>query len=443
MRLLIVAFLPILLIAGEPAVDPNSDEMAMLMQANHHRTDRVSGDNRISEMIKTKRVAANLQSWVHMGGKGIALPPLVLNPALTATARKLLQDGAKPPDKAPFDAAPAAQAAGYAAAKDVIAIIGLDAPDLAAAYATALLNIIGMKQANNQTLPIFAAQGAMSAAYREVGIAVNQAKGRCNVVIMLGKGTAKRYLGGVVYIDADHDLAYEPGEGKAGVQVSYAGASMTTGASGAWWLAVDSDAAGELSFSGGGSTTKRPVAKGAATMTIDWRMPDPADQKTADRLIADAEKVAANPDLEKKRVPLAALLSGTRMAALDDARQKQIDDLVAPLLGDYDSAVAKVLVSLADEPAEAKKKLADLRRDWKGAMPAWFKEAENLAKLRQQVVSVLSATKDQAKLGAPLLKQVQKAAAETVEPKFLHQYAVWEEQLGDVMPAAAAAPKAK
>lgn len=441
MRLLVLAFLPALLAAGEPAVDPSNDEMAVLMQANRHRTDRVTSDNRICEMLKSKRMVAILQSWFQVGGRSAALPPLVHNPALTAAARKLLQDGAKPPDNAPFDATPAAQAAGYVASKDLITMFGLDAPDLPAAYVSALLNVVGTKQSNNQTLLILTAQGAMSAAYREVGIAVNFAKGHANVVLLLGKGTAKRYLGGVVYTDSNHNLAYEPGEGKGGVQVSYGGVSMTTGASGAWWLAVDSDAAGELAFSGGGFTTKRPVAKGAATTTVDWRMPDPADQKAADRLIADAEKVAANPDLEKKRVPLAALLCGTRMAALDDARQQQIDGLIAPLLGDYDSAVAKVLVSLAEEPAEAKKKLADLRRDWKGAMPAWFKEAENLAKLRQQVVSALSATKDQARLAAPALKQVQKAASETVEPKFLHQYVVWEEQLGDVMPAAA--PKTK
>ena len=436
MRLLVIALLPVLLIAGEASTDPSLDEVAVLLQANRHRSDRVTVDNRITELIKAKQVVAKSHSWSMVSSKGAVVPPLVLNPALATAARRLLQDGAKPPDSAPFDATPAAQAAGYPAPAGLIAMFGLDAPDLESAYASAMLNVVASKQANNMTVDTFAAQGALTAAYREIGVAVSRTASRVSVVILLGKSTAKRLVGGFAYADADRDLAFAPGEGKAGVTVSCGGASITTGPSGAWWLALPDDAAVAIAFNGGGFNASRPIAKGTANLIADWRLPAPADLKAADRLIADAEKVAANPDLEKKRMQLAALLSGTRMASLDDARQKQVDSLIEPLLAEYDAAVAKLLALLGEEPAEAKTKLADLRKNWKGAMPAWFKEADTLLKLRQQVNSALAAPKEQqGKLAGPALKLVQKAASESLDPRFLRQYAVWCDQLAEAMPA--------
>jgi hypothetical protein len=448
MRLVVFALLPALLIAGEaaaPVADPTGEEMAVLQIANLHRVDRVTGNNRISHMIRAKQVAGiAMFTWSQNTPKGQS-PPLIVNPALTLAARALLKAGTKAPDKSVFDPLPAMREAGYTGDKGM-AIFGTDASSLDAAYTLSLLNITGVKAANNKEMDVFAAAEALKAQWREVGIAVGVSKNRPSVVIVLGAGSAKRYLGGVVYADANRNLAYDPGEGKSGVLVSCGNASMTTGASGAWWLALDNETEGTVAFSGGGYSASAPFAKGAVNLTIDWRMPNANDLKTADKLIADAEKVAKNVDMEKKRVQLAALLTGTRMAALDETRQKQVATLVEPLVGEFDMAMSKVMESLGEEPADFKKVLGDVQKVWKNAMPAWFKEAENLSKLRQQVNKVLAAPEEQqGKLALPVLKQVQKAKAETIDPKFLAQYATWEEQLHDAMPAepAAAAPKKK
>lgn len=440
MRLVVFALLPALLVAGEaaaPAIDPTGDELAVLQMANQHRVDRIVGNNRVAHAILSKKISGSNAVWGQSAPKGTS-PPLVLNPALVSAARALLKAGTKAPDKSVFDALPAMREAGYTGDKGM-AVFGADAPDLASAYAMSMLNSIGTKVVNNKTNDVIAALEALKPQWREVGIAVGMAKNRPSVVIILGAGTAKRYLGGVVYADANRNLAYDAGEGKAGVVVSCGTATMTTGASGAWWLALDNEAEGAVSFTGGGYTASSPVAKGTASLSIDWRMPNAADLKTADKLIADAEKVAKNIDMEKKRVQLAALLTGTRMAALDEARQKQVATLVEPLQGEFDLAMGKVMESLGEDPAEFKKVLTDIQKIWKSAMPAWFKEAEALSKLRQQVNKVLAAPEDQqGKLAGPVLQLVEKAKATTIDPKFLSQYNTWEEQLADVMPAEAA-----
>lgn len=446
MRLVVFALLPALLAAGEaaaPAVDPSGEEMAVLMMANLHRVERIAGNNRIAHAIKAKTVTGSNAVWGQNAPKGQA-PPLVLNPALVTAARALLKAGAKAPDKSIFDALPAMREAGYTGDKGM-AIFGADAPDLASAYAMSMLTSIGTKVVNNKTNDVIAALEALKPQWREVGIAVGMSKNRPSLVIVLSAGTAKRYVGGVAFADTNRNLAYDIGEGKAGVQVSCGSTTMTTGASGAWWLALDSEAEGSVTFNGGGFTASRPLAKGAANLTIDWRMPNPADLKTADKLIADAEKVAKNVDMEKKRVQLAALLAGMRMAALDDARQLQVTTLTEPLQGEFDLAMSKVMEALGEEPADFKKTLGDIQKVWKSAMPAWFKEAENLSKLRQQVNKVLAAPEEQqGKLARPVIQQVQKAKAATIDPKFLAQYTTWEEQLADVMPVETApAPKKK
>lgn len=442
MRLAVLALLPALLAAGEaaaPAVDPTGEEMALLALANQHRVDRIIGNNRVAHAIRAKQVEGSNSVWGQNAPKG-ATPPLVLNPQLMATARALLKSGAKPVDKAEFDPLPAMREAGYAGGKGM-AIFGLDAPNLNAAYAMTMLNRTGTKEVNNKPTDILAALMALKDQWREVGVAVSTAKGRTSAIIVLGQGAAKRYLGGTAYADANRNLAYDPGEGKAGVSVSCGGKSMTTGASGAWWLPLDDQNEATVSFSGDGSTATRTAAKGAGNVLIDWRMPSAADQKTADKLIADAEKAVKIDDLDKKRAPLAALLVGTRMAALDDERAKKVAVLIEPLVGEYDLLMGKILEALGEEPADFKKTLGEAQKPWKGAMPGWFKEAESLAKLRQQVNKVLAAPEEQqGKLAPPVLKQVAKAKGETIDPKFLEQYSTWEEQLADVMPVEAAAP---
>ncbi len=440
MRMLIVALMTLTLVGGEVApvagVDPSRDELALLLLLNQHRSTPSRSTMWVGELRKAKQVECDDRTWAcfHQGGSA---PPLVLNPILCAVARDLLKQDVKPPEKAIYDVLPAMRAAGYGNSAKAMTMFATDAPDIPLAYARTLVRIIRERDAGGFPLATMAMEDVVLPDWREVGVAVG-GKDRLNAVIVLGQGTAKSHLGGAVYADADRDLVHDPGEGRAGITVSCGTVSMTTGASGAWWLAVN-DAAAEVSFAGGGFRTTRPVAQ-AANAIIDWRLPDPADLKAADRLIGEATKAAKLGDVEKMRVPLAALLAGTRMSALDDARLQRIEELVAPIRGDFDSALDRIMAMLGDEPAEAKKKLADIQRAWKGAMPAWFKEADALIRMRQQVYAVLAAPEEQqAKLAQPVLRGLAKGQLDSTEPRFMAQYAQWQQQL----PAEAATEKPK
>jgi hypothetical protein len=423
---------PSVLVAGDAVAfaDLDGEEMALLMRANQHRAARMEGDNAVAALIRSRIVSGNINLWSKMGAK-INVPPLVLNPALTIAARSLLGGGVKPTDGKPCDAGPALRAAGYPTPEGTMTMIGLGGSDQATAYAMALLNVVGTREnKGGGAFDVYAAQDGMREKWREIGVAANGV----DAVIILGVGTAARYVGGVVYADADHDLCYGRGEGRAGVTVSCGSARMTTGPSGAWWLAVAADAV-EVTFDGVGSTASRPIASGAGNQLLDWRVPDQADQRMVDRLIADAEKVAKSADADKRRTPLAALLVASRTAALDDARRQRIDDLVAPVADEFETVAVRVMRALGEDPAEFRKQLADIQKTWKGAMPGWFKEAAALGKLREQVVKVQSAPEtDQGGLAGPVLKQVQKAKKGSVDPMFLGQYRIWEEQLAMLVP---------
>lgn len=442
---LLLAFLASAAYAGDAAAAnaPTAEELVILDLLNTHRADFIRGNNRITTAVRAKQVAANPSHWAHAAnGTGKSLP-LVVSPALTAAARSLLKAGTKPVEKQRFDALPAMKAAGYANDKAGLAMFGLELPTLAIAYAAAATNVTEETEANKQTFSKYAGIEALKAEWREVGIAVGAGKaGKQSVVIVLGQGTAKRHVGGIVYADANRDGEYQLGEGRAGVTVSCGGATMTTGPGGAWWLALDSDAEGQVTFTGDGHTASRPLAKGTANVGIDWRLPNAADLKTADKLIADAEKDVKNPDLEKRRGPLAALLYGTRMAVLDDARQKKVDELVAPIRDEFDDTSRKLMAALGEEPADFKKRFSELQKRWKGGMPGWFKEADAMARLRQQVTAVQAAPADQQpKLAPAAIKSVEKALAEATDPVFLDQYRVWHEALDGIVVAESAKKK--
>jgi hypothetical protein len=438
--LLASALLASALAAAEPAkaaVDaPTADEVAALQLCNYQRKDALRAYSKITTLLKRKLVTANSTVWSRVHTSRTALPPLVFNPALMAAARALLKSGTKPVDKCPNDFAAAMKAAGYTPDTAGCTLIALDSPSLPVAYAAAILFPVGEKTHNNQTLPVLAYADALKAAWREAGVAVASVGGRTSLVMVLGTGSAKRYLGGTVYADANHSGDYDPGEGKAGVTVSAGAATTTTGAGGAWWLALDKDDAVDVSFTGEGAKAVRPAPKGTANLAIDWRLPLPADLKEADNLLADADKVAKETDLEKKRKPLAALISGTRGLCLDDERQKRVDELTQPVRIEFEETVRNTLSALAEDQSGWKKRTSELQKPWKGALAAWFKEAEAVYKLRQQVNTVLAApAEQQAKLAAPLQKPLAKALTETTDPAFVEQLQLWQE---DIDQAAAA-----
>lgn len=433
--LLTATLLATALAAAEPAKAaadaPTADEVEALQLLNYHRNERVRADNRITVAIKRKQVTADMSAWSHATSGTTRQPPLVFNPALTAAARAVLKAGPKPVAKTPNDFAAAMKTAGYSPDKDGLTLIAVDCPSLTVAYAAAMVFPIGETMHNKTTpWPVFARSSALKGEWREAGVAVATAGGKTSLVMVLGLGTAKRYLGGTVYADANHNGEYDQGEGKGGITVSAGAATTTTGAGGAWWLALGKDDAVDVTFTGEGAKAVRPAPKGVANLGLDWRLPLPADLKEADKLIADADKVVKETDLDKKRRPLAALISGTRGLCLDDERQKHVDELVQPVRIEFEETIKNTLSAMSEDQAGWKKRTAELQKPWKGSLAAWFKEAEAVYKMRQQVNTVLAAPAgQQAKLAAPLQKPLAKALTETTDPAFIEQLRLWQEDI--------------
>ncbi|MCK6490132.1 MAG: hypothetical protein L6R48_17740 [Planctomycetes bacterium] len=418
--------------AAEPPADgPTADEVAALHLANSQRQDSQRADARISTMLKRRLLPANISAWNHIHAPPSKMAPLVFNPRLMTAARSLLRSGPRPVDKTPNDFAAAMKSVGYTPDARGCTLIGLDCRNLEVAYAAAILFPIAEKTVNQTTTwPVFARAEALRSEWREAGVAVATAGGKTSLVVILGTGSAKRYLGGTVYADANHNGDYDQGEGKGGITVSAGGATTTTGAGGAWWLALDKDEAVEVAFAGEGAKTVRPAPKGTANLGLDWRLPLPADLKEADKLIADADKVAKETDLDKKRRPLAALISGTRGLCLDDERQKHVDELVQPVRIEFEDTIKNTLSALSEDQAGWKKRTAELQKPWKGGLAGWFKEADAVYKMRQQVNTVLAApAEQQAKLAAPLQKPLAKALTETTDPAFIEQLRLWQEDI--------------
>ena len=164
------------------------------------------------------------------------------------------------------------------------------------------------------------------------------------------------------------------------------------------------------------------------------------DLKEVDRLITAADKLVKEVDVEKKRPQLAALLIGTQLVALDEARQVKVDALLQPIAEEFANARSKLLKAMGEDPGVYKQAVADMQRMWKGCMPGWFKEAQDIGQLRQQIVAATTA-KDQGKPLAPLRDALVKGIAATNDPLFRKQYETLMEML-DAVPATAM-PKPK
>jgi len=431
-RIPLLVLLSSCLAAAEAAkAVPTGEETQILERLNQHRANWVAGDQRITEAARIQEIPVGDQIWsMDKAGAGQS-PPLVFNPELILVARALLAEHATPVAKGRFDAAPAMKANGYDPGKTNLAMFAYDAGSLSIAYEVMLTNVISeVPWYNNTMRPILANSEALKPEFREAGVAVGSAKGKVDVVIVLGNGTAKRYLGGICYADANRDGRYAVNEGKAGVVVSCAGSTMTTDPAGAWWLPLESADATDVTLTSADQTITRTAAKGAASQQINWRIPSKADLKDADRLIADAEKAVAGSDDERTRAALVKLLVGTRMKILDDDRTKHITTLVDPIQSDFKETLHQIESSLNEEPDEIMKRFSDQKKAWKNAMPAWFKSAEALAQTHQQLVEFLAASAEQQEhLKIPMVNALKAGIAQPGDPSFLEQYLNWLSQV--------------
>ncbi len=423
----LLALASVLSAAQAPANDPTGEEVSELVRINQFSADWRDCDEHMSEAIRIKELDLDLNQWSQSKTGAGASPPLVFNRTLMQAARSLLAQGAKPPDKKHFDATDMLKTAGYSGAS--LVVIVAKAPSLAIASEMAFTEVVGETQQGTNMNPVFVHQEVLKADYREAGVAVAQEGGGCSMVLVLGAGAATRYLGGIAYADINRDRRYEPGEGVAGVLVSCGAQKMTTGPSGAWWLALESADAGDVTFTSDATATALThvvtPAKAPANQAFHWRVPIKGDRKFADKLIKQTQHDLVGKDDEHQRTPLIKLLVGTRMTIIDDDQQKQIAAMVTPVKEDFDTDLHKVQSSLQDEPDDVKKFFTTLERRWKAAIPAWVKESESLWVMHDQITTLVGTPTQLDSHRSEVVKQLQKSMAQTNDPEFLEQYLVW------------------
>lgn len=424
-------------LAAGDASGPSADEAVVWTRINRHRGDPRVCSFDVSSQVQRGQVPVgerlnpdfHSSDWSKGLSRSKPQPMVCLNPQLSAAARELLKT--TPTRNQLIDPLPAMRAAGYAPADAGFALMALNAPSLEVAYIRALARINEVSDVKGRRTYRFDGHRMLLPEWREVGVAVAVAKGGCSVAIVLGKGSAKRYLGGVVYADGNHDGILDPGEGKAGVQVRVGGGSTVTGPGGSWALALADDAACEVEFAGAGGTARRQAAKGSAV--IDWRLPDAEDMQAADKLLAawTAETGKAPERIRKAQV---ALLLGTRVAILDDARQQQVDAAVGDVRSEYDDALRRLLGQLREEQAVYKGAVAAMVKSWEGALPAtWKGKLEALYALGKKVEAAQSGPVEQrAKVVAAVSEPLNKAIAQADDPIILRQLMTWREALAAV-----------
>lgn len=421
---------------------PTHDERAILELHNAHRREPGVVELDMIDLIRMGKMPGDITFLNHGFQKIKPLSPVVFNAQLNAAAHAILSAGKKPEHGAAYEVLPAMSAAGYAPTKSGLALVALDFPNPTVGYYSAITWIVRVVHIKKKDVAVLARKDALMPNWREAGVAVATSKDTSSVVIVLGTGSAKRYVGGVVYRDNDRDFSCDPDEGEAGVVVRAGKVSTTTGPSGAWWLALDSQEAVDVTFTKGDSSVIRPLAKGEDNALIDWRLPIPGDFKAADQLIAACEAAIGKED--KQRGALAALYFGTRGLCLDGPRLDTIDRLVGPMRDNFDSLISDVQGAMSDEPKEWKTKLSEFEKPWKGSLAAWFKEADDTYKQRQQWKTVLAAPEEErAKLAKPLLNPLKRKIADTSDPTFAAKMREWLKDLEKLSPIPDPTPRRK
>lgn len=426
--------------AGEPSPtgQAGEDEVAVWAMMNEHRRDRPVWDNMVVDLIRAKEVSGSARTWNQVVQMRIDAQPLVWSPELALAARRLREEGAQPVARQRFDPAPAL--AGFdPGPAPALAMFGPADRSLAAAYAAGLLNVTDFKVSKNGSIEQYAAQEAMKAHWREVGISIGGQGAARRMVIVMADGTAKRCIGGTVYADGDRDLRHGANEGRPGIIVRCGALQTVTGPAGAWSLRLDGVEAGEVRFEGSGVATVRPLPAGPRNAVFSWRLPDAKDVAAATRLVTEAQAAGLQP--EQRRQRLAALLAGTLMSALDDGLAAQVETLTAPLRDEFTSTRDRIMAALDEEAPAFRAVCATVRKPWGGAMPAWFGEAERLGRLRAGVVAALAAPEaGRAKPVRAARAEVAKARTACQDPVFLAQYDTWLAQLAAAEPVEPAAP---
>ncbi|MEK7413979.1 MAG: hypothetical protein AAB263_11750, partial [Planctomycetota bacterium] len=387
--------------------------------------------------------------WENASSKRVAgeISPLVLNPVLIKAARTLLASKATWTNKQPFPFAETFKAAGYTPDGNGLILIGSDMSSVRSAFTKAVTNvnaetILNKGEKNEKIIHTFVGRDALTATWREAGIAVDETGGKCSVVFVIGTGSAPRYLGGIAYVDANHNGTCDPGEAKPGVKVTAGEVTTTSGPTGAWWMTLKNTNEVDAVFTVDGLTGTVKVPSAPTNVVISWRVPNTTDMKNVDKLIADNEKGSKEKDEEKRRKALSIVLAGTRMSILDDEHQRKVDAFIQPIKEDYDELLRKALSVMGEEEQTYKKRITEFKLPWKGCFITWFKEIDNLYQLRLQVngLSLAPASKRTATVPA-LTAALVKASATSSDPILQEQFDTLKVNLENLPPPPVEAPK--
>lgn len=215
--------------------------------------------------------------------------------------------------------------------------------------------------------------------FKEVGCSAVPHGGRFSVTHNFGS-SGPRFVGGVVYVDKNGNNFYDPGEGRGGIKVVGSdGSSTTTWRSGAYSLRLKGTKAITVKMEGAGQSTSKALDAGKSNVKFDWIIPQEAELKLADQLLAKLDKID-NKDLSNKKYyrALVELYMGAAHLGLDAGRRKRIDDLVKDVGPKLEAAQQKVRDGLQNLDMKTwPKMLREVRKPFSGtAADAWFKEAE-------------------------------------------------------------------
>ena len=437
MRPLFLIFISSITMAAQaPAKQPSVEEGVILDLCNQYRTDQQRIRFRLEDMVRRNELPtdkATKDAWLLANtGHRQALAPVVMNPLLNAAARNLLISKVLPERLKAIDAIAPLKAVNYTPDSSGLVVIGRDASSASVAFLTALMAVTSEKEIRpGYVMPSFTAAQVFQPQWREVGIAVIVEGAKFHTAMVFGLGSAQRYVGGVVFADANHNGRFDAGEGRPGIEVKSGGIGMTTGPAGAWWMFLDNGDPVTVEFNGEGFTANRPVVRGTANLCIDWRMPLAADNKSADKLMADVKR-AVGPDPQRKA--LAALIAGTRVAILDEAHQTKVTALVAGMMGEYTTAVKRCMDALTDTHQNFLARFDRIKATCRGSFVAMFKEIEDIHRLGQLVAAFQAAPPDQqTKQGPDLLRDITKAREASGEPLLDQQYVFMLEGVASVL----------
>lgn len=228
-----------------------------------------------------------------------------------------------------------------------------------------------------------------SAGNREVGPGAVPSGNRLSVTHNFGGGRGvARFVGGVIYVDKNHNGQYDLDEGRAGVAITGSdGSSTRSWSSGAFTLELKSAGAVTVSASASGKTFAMDFAAGKDNVKFDWIVPQDADIAAADALLAKVDG-AGDPSSKPYFNAVVDLYMGASNLCLDPDRAKKVAALTKDVGKDLAAAQEAVLAALKNYEAQGYMKVLNEKKQPYGSSAAasWFKEADIIGRTKGSVI---------------------------------------------------------